>query len=142
MTRLKTIVVIATVLTVVATVGRLVSRQAAVSYGTHIRNAYSSLGLAGLSDPDTRRDLFADPDLVSCVNRTQNLSFLGGNYAERMYDLKTAITYLSDQVSVPESQRFNNPPALRYLPVDTRCKSESGLTLAAQALIFTYCNQF
>jgi hypothetical protein len=138
MTKLKTIVVVATVLAASAIVGRLVSRQAAVTYGTHIRKAYSSLGLAGFSDPDMRRDLFADPELVNCANRIHNLSFLGGNYAERISEFKIGIVYLSDQVSIPEQQRFSNPPTLRYLPVDTTCKSYLGLTKAVEALTLGY----
>ncbi len=125
----------------VAIGGRLYARQAAKGFGLQLGQAFALVSREGFANTAALRGLFADPDMAGYATRARQLSFLGGDYDERINALQTGMIYFSEQMSLSPDQRFASPPQLKHLTIEAGDHSDSGVAAAATKLILTYGSQ-
>jgi hypothetical protein len=136
----KILVLVIALLIAAAVSGRLYARHSALSFGRRLGQAFSVLGREGFANTVALRDFFSEPEMAGYVNRVRQLSFLGGNYDERLGDLQAGMIYYSEQASLPPEKRFAAPPALKHLTITSSDRSDEGLAAAAGNFILSYAS--
>jgi hypothetical protein len=124
-----------------AIVGRIIAHKAASDYGRVFKQSVSMVGVSGFADTANLREFLAASAITVPMKRMGALSFLGGGYRGKADELQRGMIYLSEQMALPESQRFSAPPALVHLSLTTGDRTDRGLVEAAMHLLASYDSQ-
>lgn len=119
---------------------RLRARRAALDYGLELQTALfedQTPGPDGL--PRKPRDIFNEPRMLEWEGTLQaRWNLVAIDYRERAEDLRTATTYLREQLRTPATLRFAHPPKLRHFRMDTANHSDGAVRDVMRTLLDDY----
>ena len=120
---------------------RKISHSTAFDYGQSIQGAVAMVGASGFAETAKLRQFLASPDMAAKENRLKALSFVGGNYANLAGELQQGLIYLSEQMTLPEEQRFASPPTFEHLTLPIGGRTDDAILTTTVALLENYMAQ-
>ena len=114
------------------------ARNGALNFGRSVAGALSEVSRSEFKNTPALIEFFEMPELADAAQQAARWDWLHFGYARRIDALKRGMIYLSQQASLPESERLASPPDLAPFSLQTQNKTDQGLFDATLALALEY----
>ncbi len=116
------------------------ARKVALAYGHAVQNTLFSMEQEARQGAAGRKIvLLEEPDVLRAqATMTAWWNPMALDYRSRAEELRTGLTYLQLQLTLPTSERFRKKPELRHFKVETLEKTDAALRGALRTLIEDY----
>ena len=139
--RLARYALIAVLVLVVGGLGlRWHARKVALAYGHAIQNTLFSIEQEARQGAVGRKIvLLEEPEVAKAqAAMTAWWNPMALDYRSRAEELRTGLTYLQLQLTLPTSERFRNKPAFRHFKVETLEKTDASMRAALRTMVEDY----
>ena len=134
----RVLIIVAAILVSGIAIAQSCARNGAQRVGGSVVGALSEVGNSGFKDTPALIEFFELPEVVDAAEQAARWDWLHFGYARRIDALKRGMIYLSQQASLPESERLAAPPDLAPFSLQTQNKTDQGLFDATLALELEY----
>jgi len=118
--------------------GRIFAWYSAKRFGEANVAALSFISPSEFGNTDGMEEFHAAPEIDAYARRVGMLSFLAPDHHRSLTEFKSGLIYLSRQHSLPQAERFLNPPVFRNVILDSSDASDDGVFRALDRLLVSY----
>jgi len=114
------------------------ARSGALRFSGSVVGALSEISKSEFKNTPALIEFFKLPEVADAAQQAEQLDWLRFGYARRIDAVKRGMIYLSQQASLPESERLASPPDLTPFSLTTDNKTDQGLFDATLALALEF----
>jgi hypothetical protein len=134
----RVLLVLAIIIVAGVTMPQSCARQGALSFGGGVIGALSEVSKSEFKNTAALMEFFEMPEIADAAHQAERWDLLNFGYARRIDALKRGMIYLSQQASLPESERLASPPEVTPYSLQTGNKTDQGLFDATLALALEF----